>query len=49
MCKDGETNIHDEQQSGLPSVVTAMLKVLTKKFVKDNASQFQNFYENFHS
>jgi hypothetical protein len=31
-----------------PSVVNDLFKVLTKKFVKDSASQFENFHVNFH-
>jgi hypothetical protein len=44
----GRTNVHDEEQSGQPSVVSDdFFKVLTKKYVKDGASQFQNFHVNF--
>jgi hypothetical protein len=28
--------------------VKILIKVLTKKFMKDGASQFQNFHVNFH-
>jgi hypothetical protein len=49
MFKDGWTNVHDEERSGRPSVVSDdIFKLLTKKFVKDGASQFQNFRANFH-
>jgi hypothetical protein len=50
MLKDGRTNAHDEERNGWPSVVSDILfKMLTKKFVKDSASQFQNFRVNFHT
>jgi hypothetical protein len=45
MLKDGWTDVLNEEGSGQPSVV---LKMLTKKFVKDGTSQFQNFHVNFH-
>jgi transposase len=45
--KDGRTN-DDEQRSGRPSVLSHHLEVLTKKFVKDGSSRFQNFRVNFH-
>jgi hypothetical protein len=45
MFKNGRKNIHDEERSDRP---TEVLKVLTKKFVKDGASQFQNLLVNFH-
>jgi hypothetical protein len=49
MFKDGRTNVHDEERNGGLSVVCAILfKMLTKKFLKDGDSQFQNFRVNFH-
>jgi hypothetical protein len=48
MFKDGRTNVHDEERSGRPAASCSELKLLTKKFVKDGASQFRNFYMNFH-
>jgi hypothetical protein len=42
MFKDGRTNIHDEEWSGRSSIVSDY-----NKFVKDGASQFQNFRVNF--
>jgi hypothetical protein len=49
MFRDGRTNVHYEEWRGLPSVVNDdLVKVLTKIFVKDGASQFQNFHVNFH-
>jgi hypothetical protein len=50
MLKDGRTNVPEEERSGRPHVVSDILfKVLAKKFVKDGASQFQNFRVNFHN
>jgi hypothetical protein len=52
LFKDGRTNVHDEDRSGRPAISSEwwmiLFKVLTKKFVKDGASQFQNFRVNFH-
>jgi hypothetical protein len=49
MFKDGGTDIHDGQRSGRPSVLSDdLVQMLTKKFAKDGASQFQNFHVNFH-
>jgi transposase len=49
MFKDGRTNVQDEERSGRPSVVSDdLFKMLTKKFVKDGASQFQNFRVHLH-
>jgi hypothetical protein len=36
------------EEVGWPSVVMILFKVLTRKFVKDGASQFQNFCVNYH-
>ncbi|PNF16059.1 hypothetical protein B7P43_G04585 [Cryptotermes secundus] len=48
MFTDGRTDVHDEERNGRTSVVSDdLFKVLTKKFVKDEASQFQNFHVNF--
>jgi hypothetical protein len=45
----GWTNVHDEDQSVQPSVVSDdLVQVLTKKFVKDGTSQFPNIHVNFH-
>jgi hypothetical protein len=47
MFKDGRTNVHDEKRSGQQSIVSDdLVKVLNKKFVKDDASQFQKFCVN---
>jgi hypothetical protein len=49
MFKDGRTNVHDEEWSGRPSVVSDdLVQSVDKKFVKDGASQFQNLHVNFH-
>jgi hypothetical protein len=49
MFKDGQTNVHDEKQSGQPSAASASCsKCCPKKNVKDGASQLQNFCVNFH-
>jgi hypothetical protein len=49
MFKDGRTNVHDEERSVRPSVVNDdLVQVLTKKFVKDGASQFQKFRVSIH-
>jgi transposase len=49
MFKNGQTYVHNEERSGRPSVVNAdLVKVSTKKFMKDGASQFQTFRVNFH-
>jgi transposase len=48
MFKDGRTNVHDEERSGRPSVVSDdLVQTVAKQFVKDGASQFQNFCVNF--
>jgi hypothetical protein len=48
MFEDGWTDVHNEEQSGWPSVASdELVQVLTKKFVKDGALQFQNFHVNF--
>jgi hypothetical protein len=46
----GRTNVHDEEQSGWPSVVHDDLvqSVYEKKKLKDDASQFQNYCVYFH-
>jgi hypothetical protein len=37
-------NVHDEEQSGQPSVVSGdLVQSVDKKFEKDGSSQFQNF------
>jgi hypothetical protein len=41
-----QTNVHDEEQSGRPTICSEF-KMLTKTFVEDEASRFQNFYVNF--
>jgi transposase len=47
--KDGWTNVHNEQQSGQPSVVNDdLVHSVEQKFVKDGTSQFQNFRVNFY-
>jgi hypothetical protein len=49
MFKDAPTDVHDEERSGRPSVVTDdFVQSINKKFVKDGASHFQNFRVNFH-
>jgi hypothetical protein len=49
MFKDGWSNGHDDEQSGWPSVVSDdLVQVLTKIFVKNGTSLFQNFQVNFH-
>jgi hypothetical protein len=50
MFKDGRTNVHDEERSGRPSVVSdGLVQSVDKNFVKDSTSQFQNFHVNFHT
>jgi hypothetical protein len=50
MFKDGRTNIHDEERSGQPSVVSDdLVRSVDNEFVKDGASQFQNYCLNFHT
>jgi hypothetical protein len=45
----GQTNVHKEQRSGWPSVVSDILfQVVRKKLEKDSASQFHNFCVNIH-
>jgi transposase len=44
MFKDGQTNIQDVVRSGQPFAVSD-----DQKYVKDCASQFQNFHVNFHT
>jgi hypothetical protein len=48
--KYGRKNVHDEERSGRPAICSVMIlfKVFNKNFVKDGASQFQNFRVNFH-
>jgi hypothetical protein len=42
MFKDGQRNVHDEEQSGWPSAVSEILfKALTKRFVKDTLHNFR--------
>jgi hypothetical protein len=48
MFKDGQTNVYNEEQYGRPSVVSDLVELLIRKFVKDGASQFQNFHVNIH-
>jgi hypothetical protein len=49
MFKDGRTNVHDEERSGRPSVVSDdLVQSNNKIFVKDGVSQFQKFRVNFH-
>jgi hypothetical protein len=51
MFREGRTNVHGEERSDRPAICSELLsffKVLTKKFVEDGASQFQNFHVNFH-
>jgi hypothetical protein len=49
MFKDGRTNVHDEERSVRPSVVSDdLVQSVDKKFMIDSASQFQNFRMNFH-
>jgi hypothetical protein len=44
MFKDWRTNVHDEERSGWPSVVSDdLVRSVHQKFVKDGASQCQNF------
>jgi hypothetical protein len=43
MFKDGQTN----EQTFMMKSEVVMFKMLTKIFVKDGASQFENFYMNF--
>jgi hypothetical protein len=41
MFKDGQTNVHDEQQRGLPSVVSDdLIQSVDKKIAKDNFRTF---------
>jgi hypothetical protein len=49
MLTDGRTNVHGEERSGRPSVVSDdFVQSVDLKFVKDGALQFQNFCVNFH-
>jgi hypothetical protein len=49
MFKDGRTNVHVEERSGLSSVMSDdLIESIDQKFVKDSTSQFQNFRVNFH-
>jgi hypothetical protein len=49
MFKDWRKNIHDEQRSVRTSVMSDHpFKSVDQKYVKDGASQFQNFRLNFH-
>jgi hypothetical protein len=50
MFKDGQINVHDEEQSSRPSEVSDDLvqSVDKKRTVEDGTSQFQNFHGNFH-
>jgi hypothetical protein len=49
MFKDGRTNVHDEERSGQPSIVSDdLVQSVDQISVKDGASQFQNFLVNFH-
>jgi hypothetical protein len=44
----GRTNVHDEERSGRPSVVSDdLVQSVYEKSVKDGASKFQNFHVNF--
>jgi hypothetical protein len=46
----GEKNVHDEERSGQPPVVSDdLVQSVDKISVKDGASQFQNFRVNFHT
>jgi hypothetical protein len=49
MFKDGWTNVHDKEWSGWLSVVSDnLVQSVDQKYVKDVASQFQNFHVNFY-
>jgi hypothetical protein len=49
MLKDGKTNVHDEDQSGLPSVMNDdLVRSVNQKSVKDGGSQLQKFHLNFY-
>jgi hypothetical protein len=48
MFKDGQTNVEDEELGGQPIVMGNLIKNVDQIFVKDSASQFQNFYMIFH-
>jgi hypothetical protein len=48
MFKDGQTNVHDEERSDRPSVVSeGLVQSVHQKFVKDCPSQFKEFRVNF--
>jgi transposase len=50
MFKDGRTDVHDEERSGRPSVVSDdLVRSVDQKFVKDGALQFQDFRVNVHT
>jgi hypothetical protein len=50
MLKDGRTNVHGEERSDGPVVVSDDdVQIVDQKFEKDSASQFQNFHVNFHN
>jgi hypothetical protein len=49
MFKDGRINVHDEERSGRPSVVSNdLVQTVDQQICKYGASQFQNFHVNFH-
>jgi hypothetical protein len=49
MFRDGRTDVHDEERSVQPSVVSDdIVQSVDQKSVKDGASQFRNFRVNFH-
>jgi hypothetical protein len=48
MFKEGRKNVHAKVQSGQPSVLMILFKVLLQKIVKGGVSQFQNFCVNLH-
>jgi hypothetical protein len=49
MLKDGQANVHDEERSVRPAVMSDdLVQSVDEKFVKEEASQIQNFHVNFH-
>jgi hypothetical protein len=49
MFKDGQTNVHNVEQSVQPPVVCDdLIQSVNQKSAKDGSSKHQNFHVNFH-
>jgi hypothetical protein len=48
MLKDGRTNVHDEERSSRPFVLSDDIQSVDQKFMKDGISELQNVRVNFH-